>query len=147
MNRALQYLNLLGVLALVILCGVQWQINGRQHDELDRSEKTRAAQAITILNQQITIKGCQADLDEFRQRLALAESQLKDAQQKLAQDAIQIHNLATERDQLRAAMDKWIAAVKERDAALKKALEDRNDAVAKFNDLAGKYNELVKDEK
>ena len=64
----------------------------------------------------------------------------------------QLAAVTRERDQLRATLDKWVAAVTERDAALKQAdkeiqalVSERDGAVAKFNELAGKYNSLVKD--
>ncbi len=54
-------------------------------------------------------------------------------------------------DQLKAALEQWVAAVAQRDDVIKQAGQQiqklagrRNDAMIKFNDLAGKYNGLVK---
>ena len=159
MNRALQVLNFLGVVALALLCGVQWRINRRLNLEVDRLERIRLEQVSQLTERDSTIKGYVADLDDFRTRLTLAESQLKDLDEKLRvmtrernRMATEVETLATQRDQLKASLAQWQAAVAERDTALKTANEqiqkltaDRNEAVTKFNDLAGKYNAIVKD--
>jgi septal ring factor EnvC (AmiA/AmiB activator) len=145
MNRFLQYLNFAGVLALAGLCALQWKENSRLNLAMNDLEMTRLRQSDQIAAQEKTIKGYTADLEDFRQRLTLAESQMKDLQRDL-------DKRTAERAQLRATLDKWVAAVTERDAALKKAgmeiqtlVKERDGAVGKFNDLAGKYNALVKD--
>lgn len=159
MNRALQVLNLLGVLALVALCSAQWRSNRRLNLEVNDLERIRLDQVSKLAERDTTIKGYVADLDDFRTRLTLAESQLKELDENLSaitrernQMATEIETLAAQRDQLKASIAKWQAAVAERDAALKQSGEqiqnlmaDRNDAVAKFNELAAKYNTIVKD--
>ena len=159
MNRALQVLNFLGVVALALLCGVQWRINRRLNLEVDRLERIRLEQVSQLTERDSTIKGYVVDLDDFRTRLTLAESQLKDLDEKLRvmtrernQMATEVGTLAAQRDQLKASLAQWRAAVAERDAALKlsgeqlhKLTADRNEAVVKFNDLAEKYNAIVKE--
>jgi chromosome segregation ATPase len=90
-------------------------------------------------------------LADVRQRLSLAEVDLKDAQDKLAASEQQCNGLIAQRDQLKTTLDKWEAAIADRDRALKQAGDqiqtltaDRNQAVQKFNDLADKYNAVVK---
>ena len=159
MNRALQVLNFLGVVALALLCGVQWRINRRLNLDVDRLERIRLEQVSQLTERDSTIKGYVADLDDFRTRLTLAEFQLKELDEKLRvmtrernRMATEVETLAAQRDQLKASLAQWQAAVAERDTALKtagdqiqKLTADRNEAVTKFNDLAGKYNAIVKD--
>lgn len=158
MNRVLQYLNFLGVVTLAVLCAVQWRANLRLNQEADRLELTRQEQAAKIAEQEKTIKGYVADLDDFRVRLERSETALTETLAKLTaatterdQLAAQRDQLLTQRDQLKATLDKWVAAVKQRDQTLKQAGEqiqklakERNEAIVKFNELVGKYNALVK---
>jgi chromosome segregation ATPase len=140
----MKYFNFIGVVAMAILCGFQWQTNSQLNLEAQALDKTRLQQAATIDQQNRTIKNDSTDLDDLRRRLSLAESALTEAQQKVADDQAEIK-------QLKTALNKWAAAVAERDHALKlagdqiqKLANERNDAILKFNDLAGKYNLVVK---
>jgi chromosome segregation ATPase len=158
-NRALQWINLVGVLALAALCAVQWRVNRRVNLQVIALEQTGDEQAAQIAERDKTIKSYVADLDEFRQRLKLAESQLTELDDKLRltvrerdQLVVDRNALIKLRDELKASLEKWQAAVAERDAALAKATDqikalaaDRNEAVARFNELAEKYNGIVKD--
>src|SRR5205814_2297683 len=127
--------------------------------EVEALERTRQQQEQQIGERDRAIKGYTADLEEFRQRLTLAETQLKELDDKLGAMTRERNRLAAEReqlvkqrDELKTSVEKWTAAVGERDVALKKRGEEiqklaaeRNESVAKFNELAGKYNVLVKD--
>jgi len=133
----MNYLNFAGVIALAVLCSFQWQTNSRINLEAQSLQKTTLEQAGKIDEQTRTIKNDAADLDDLRGRLSLSESALADDEATIKQ--------------LKAAMDKWIAAVAQRDLALKQAsgqiqklATERNEAILKFNDLAGKYNAVVK---
>ena len=153
MNRFLQYFNFIGIIALAVLCSAQWRTNRRLNLEIFDLEKTRLDQLAKIDEQDKSIKGYVADLDELRQRLTLSESALKESQEKFAALAADRDKVIAERDALKTSLDKFTAAVAERDAALKQAgwirfeklAADRNDAISKFNDLADKYNAVVKD--
>jgi chromosome segregation ATPase len=130
--------NFIGVIALAMLCAAQWRTDSRLHLQINDLEKIRIEQSEKITEQEKTIRGQSADLDDFRSRLMLCESQLTQSEELVAH--------------LKAALDKWIAAVDARDKAIKQAgvllqklAGERNDAVTKFNDLASKYNALVKD--
>ena len=154
MSRIVQGLNLLGILALAALCGVQWHADHRLQMQLLGQEKSRIELADKLAEAERTIKGDVADLEDFRGRLTAADAALKDLQGKVKGDRTESDKVATERDQLKASagamkstLDKWMAAVAERDQALKqldaqvaKLAADRNDAVVKYNDLAAKYN-------
>ena len=124
---------------------------GQSQDHRSGKDSARIRR-LKIADQDKTIKGYLADLDDLRQRLTLSEAALKDAEDKFNALAAERDKLVVERDQLKASLDKWTAAVAARDAALKQANEQlksitdqRNDAVSKFNDLANKYNSIVKE--
>ena len=163
--KFLGYFNLLGVLALAVLCVFQWEVNRRLNLEHVSLDMTRQVQAQKIAELEKTIAGDKADLNDFRKRLEQAEAAIKaneativkvtdERDQAAAQrDAVTIERdrAMADRDALQADLQKWVDAVKQRDAALKKegeerlqAQKDRNDAVVKFNDLVGKYNDAVK---
>jgi septal ring factor EnvC (AmiA/AmiB activator) len=145
MNRVLQWINLLGVLALAGLCAVQWSVNRRLNLTTQALERTRIEHEAKIAEQAKTIRNQAADLDEFRTRVRLSEDALADAEKKL-------QAMQSERDQLAASLEQWKAAVTQRDIVIKqaaaeiqKALDERDAAVKQFNDLATKYNAMVKD--
>jgi chromosome segregation ATPase len=143
MNRFFLIFNFLGVAVLCVLCAAQWQTNSRLENNVERLDKTRIKQSAKIAEQATTLKDDAADLNDLRQRLSMSESELKDA-------VAERDRFAAEGRQLKAALDKWMAAVAARDAALRQAGDqiqrlsnERNDAVRKFNDLAEKYNALA----
>jgi len=145
MNRVLQWINLLGVLALAGLCAVQWSVNRRLNLTTQSLERTRIEQEAKIAEQANTIRDQAADLDEFRNRVRLSEDALADVEKKL-------RTLQRERDQLAASLDQWKAAVAQRDVVIKQAaaeiqtaVAERNAAVKQFNDLATKYNAMAKE--
>jgi chromosome segregation ATPase len=143
MNRFFLIFNFFGVAVLCVLCGAQWQTNTRLENSVEQLDKTRIEQSAKISAQEITLKENAADLTDLRQRLSMSESEMK-------KTVIERDRFAAEGKQLKAALDKWMAAVAARDAALRQAGDqiqklssERNDAAQKFNDLAGKYNALV----
>jgi len=151
MNRLMNSFNFVGVLVLTVLCIIQWQANSQFNAQLNRANQTRLDQAAKLVEQEATLNQNATDLADVRQRLSLAEVDLKDAQDKLAASEQQCNGLIAQRDQLKATLDKWEAAIADRDRALKQAGDqiqtltaDRNQAVQKFNDLADKYNAVVK---
>jgi septal ring factor EnvC (AmiA/AmiB activator) len=144
MNRFFSLFNFAGVAVLCVLCCVQWNANSRLEDNVEQLDQTRIEQSAKIVEQDRTLKDDAADLEDLRQRLSMSESELKTTM-------VERDRFAAEDKQLKAALDKWIAAVKERDAAIKQAGDliqklaaERNDAIGKFNDLVDKYNALVK---
>jgi chromosome segregation ATPase len=151
MNKIIGYLNLVGVLALMGLCVVQWGVNSRL-DGVDRQlSKSLEEQIDKVADQEKTLKQDATDLEDVRQRLAISEGALRDCQAKAAAAVAQGNAVTAQRDQLKADLDKCTAAVAARDDALKQANEqvqrlagERDDAVKRFNDLAEKYNALSK---
>ena len=159
MMRTIQWINFAGVLAVAGLCGSQWRTNRTLHLQVNDLEKARFGLLDQLAERDHSIQGLTADLEEFRARLTLAESQMKELEAKLSlvlrernKLSLERDQLVAERNQLKVAVEQWTAAVHERDAAIKSAaaqaaklISDRNDAVVRFNDLVAKYNILVKD--
>lgn len=152
MNRFLQWFNLAGVLALALLCVLQWRMNRQLNLDLNAAEKTRQKQATRLDDQEKWLKGGASDLDGFREQLTRAATSLKETEAKLAALDRQVKQLTNERDQLKTSVTNWAAAVAARDVQLTKAgadlqklAADRNAAVLKFNEVATKQNELVKE--
>jgi len=150
MNRLLQYVNLLGVAALAVLCAFQWSANRSVNLEANSLEKTRLDLTAKAEQQAKDLKGQAADLDVFREQLSVATVSLKEAQTKLAKAELAIAQLETEREQLKTSVTNWAAAVATRDERLKEAADqlqklavERNEIVAKFNKLAVTHEETV----
>jgi len=144
MNRIITNLNFLGVVALAILCMIQWQNNSKIFGQMGRLNQIRLDQATKLAEQDATLNQNSTDLADLRQRLSLAESDLKTTRDDLTAANQQ-------RDQLKTALDKWTAACAARDEQIKQAAQqiqtlttERDQAILKFNDLADKYNWVVK---
>jgi chromosome segregation ATPase len=152
MNRFLHWFNLAGVLALALLCVLQWRMNRQLNLDLNAAAKARQQQAARLDDQEKRLKGGASDLDGFREQLTRATASLKETELKLAALDRQVKQLTNERDQLKTSVTNWAAAVTARDtqlrqagADLKKLADDRNAAVLKFNEVATKQNDLVKE--
>jgi chromosome segregation ATPase len=157
MNRFLQWFNLFGVVCLMALSAMQWNLNRLANVKAAHLETIRLQQVQDLADRDKTIQGLTSDLDDFRSRLTLAESQLKELEDKLykmtqARDQLikQRDQLTAERDTLKKTLDEWVAAVTIRDQALRKAGDDmkklaeqRNDVINQFNALAVRYNKVV----
>lgn len=151
MNRTITLLNFLGVLALVALCARQWSTNDRLKQRADSLGAQNHAQADQLTAKDKAIQQDQSDEADLRQRLSISEASAQAMRDKLAATTAERDRIASERVQLRAALDKWIAAVSARDAAIRQASGEiqtlstqRNDAIVKFNQLVDKYNQLAK---
>jgi chromosome segregation ATPase len=151
MNRVFAVFNFFGVLVLCVLCAIQWQVNSRVNRRAISLDEIRQQQATKLADSDKTIRAYTSDLEDLRQRLSLSESQLKELDEKLSHEIAERNQLAAERDDLKIALGKWMAAVAERDKTINQARDElqklateRNDAVQKLNDLADKYNKLVK---
>jgi chromosome segregation ATPase len=152
MNRFLQYVNLIGVAALAVLCVVQWKANRRVNLEASALEKTRQELTSKVAGHEKTIKGQAADLDTFREQLSLATTSLKETETKLTKAVRENVQLEAEREQLKISITNWAAAVTARDERIKEANdrlkklgEDLNASIRKFNELAETHGKLVKD--
>ncbi len=72
MNRTLNYLNLVGVVLLAVLCALQWRRDSRLNLLAIDLEKTRQAQASKLAEQDAMLKQNASDLDDLRDRLERA---------------------------------------------------------------------------
>jgi uncharacterized coiled-coil DUF342 family protein len=152
MNRPLRYVNFVGVLALAVLCVIQWRTNRELNLEVGQLEKARLEQSAKLAQQEQAIQGCASDLDRFREQLSGAKATLRKLEAKLGKAEHEAAQAGIERDQLKVSVTNWANAIALRDERLKKATDElqkliteRSDVVAKFNELAEKYNEAVND--
>ncbi len=143
-------LNLIGVLALGVLCVSQWRMNRQLHGELDRLEEVRREQAAKLDERDRTINGQQADLDALRAHLTRVTGELGTSEELARQLTRQVAQLEDERAQLQEGGRKWADAVAARDGQIRSAQEQlrevvgrANETVTKYNELAGQYTALV----
>lgn len=152
MNRFLERLNLIGVIALAILCAFQWRVNRDVNTELNRLQKARQEQSAKAAEQEKTIAGQGADLEMFRAQLASARTGEKELRTRLAEAERASRQSEAEAEQLKSSLTNWVAAATQRDKQLERAAADlkslaeaRDDAIDKYNELARKHNQLVQD--
>ena len=143
MNRALTWINLLGVLALAALCVLQWRANRDLNLQVNSLESTRLALSARLGEQAARLRGLAADLERFRDQLAATTLSLKDAETKLRSSEHLAVQLARERDQLKESTAQWSSAVALRDDRLRVANASIHDLDTRLNDTASKYNALV----
>ena len=150
--KRLQYVNLVGVLALAALCVVQWQRDRNLNLEVNRLETARQDQDAKLTEQEQIVRGLNADLAQFKEQFGKAQTELSDARQKLRMFERDVRQLTGERDQLKISVTNWANAVSVRDERLKEAgaqvdrLNDElNASIRKFNELATNHNAVVKD--
>lgn len=143
-------LNILGVLLLAGLCGIQWRNESRLHHQVDDLLRTQFDLEKTIDDQGKTIDGLTKDLALFKNQYAATKAELDETLSLLRKAENNILLLTAERDQLKEAVAAWQDAVKERDAHIEEAnlrikefAEALNESITKYNDLAVKYNEVV----
>lgn len=152
MNRFLPWFNLLGVVALALLCAVQWRANRAAHLALHRLERTEVRQAGQLAEQTKTVAGQADDLASLRQHAHRLAEELSRSTAQLAAAKQALHQSTSEVGQLKASVTNWAAAVAARDERLRQAASERralagerNAQVEKFNELAARHNKLVKD--
>ncbi len=150
MNRTLSYVNGAGVLALAILCVWQWRANRNAAIEVHRLTRVEQQQAAKLDEQQKSAEACAADLNQFRDQVARAHSNIVEVETRLRTAEHELAQAINERDQLKGSMSHWTQAVASRDARLKEVGEqlqelatERNKVVQQFNEVAGKYNGVV----
>ena len=141
--KRLGWINLLGVLALAVLCAVQWQRDRRLNLEINLLERGRLAQQEKISEQEKAAAGVSADLARFKEQFKEAHTDANDAR-KAVRDFEQKHEqIIRERDQLRMSVTNWSAAVTARDESLKQANERLRDTTLRLNESILKFNELA----
>ena len=106
MIRILPYFNFLGVIGLAALCVVQWQNNRQLNLNNIALDQIRQNQANKLAENDRTIQGQAADLEEFRGRLTLSEAQLKERIRKFGEHKTMI--IVTHRSSLMDLADRII---------------------------------------
>jgi len=151
MNDQLKYVNLLGVLALTVLCLCQWTHDRRLNLQLKRLDQVRLEQSAKIDEQASQLKGLNEDLGQLKTSLATERSLRSQVQQKLETAQAASEQLTLERDQFKTAISNWANAVALRDERMKEAnarieelAADLNASVRKYNALVTNYNAVVK---
>ncbi|MHB1308304.1 MAG: hypothetical protein ACYDC1_00165 [Limisphaerales bacterium] len=152
MNRFLWAFNLVGVIALTVLCVLQWRANRQVQLETIALHRAHLEQEARLSDQERTLGGQAEDLEQLRGQLSRTLNSLKVAESNRLTAESDLHQTLAERDQLRSGLSNWTAAVTIRDQRLQEAaaqLErlagERDEAVREFNDLASRFNALVKD--
>jgi chromosome segregation ATPase len=150
--KALQHINLLGVLALAVLCAAQWQRDRQLNLHVNRLEKVRFDQASRLAQQEETVRGLGADLAHFKARFTKSERELNDALQKTITAEREVRHLTVERDELKSRIGDWATAVATRDERLQQAnghvaqlSDELNAFIRRFNELATNHNQVVKE--
>ena len=152
MNRRLQFLNLFGVIALAVLCVVQWLRDSRLNLEVNQLGTTRQNQQQKISRQEEDLYELSDDLARLKDQVKAEHDDLEATRLKLRASENMVAGVSAKRDQLRESVTNWAAAVNERDTLLKEAngriqslSEDLNSAIRKYNELTTNYNSVVKD--
>lgn len=150
MNRKLQLFNTIGVLALAVLCIVQWRANRTYNLEVNRLEQVRIDHEAQVEDLSKKLKGYTEDLESFRQQIARTTESSRDVDKKLSAAERQVAQLASENEQLKTSVTNWTAAVTLRDDRLKEAnarlqtlSEQLNSNIVAYNKLATNYNQVV----
>ncbi len=150
--KRLDYLNLIGVLALAALCVAQWRRDRQLNLEINQLENVRLQQEAKIVEQERSMHGLDEDLVHFKEQFLKAETATTESGQKLRAAEREIRQLTLERDQLKGSINNWASAVTARDerlteanAQIRRLADELNASIRKFNELATNYNATVKD--
>jgi chromosome segregation ATPase len=148
--KRLDCFNLIGVLALAVLCCAQWRHDRQVHMEVNQREKAIMELSRKLSEAEQNAKAAADDLTEFKTQFAKSRNDLADSLQKLRLAERQTNQLTLERDQLKAGITNWAAALSIRDERLKEAnleitrlSQELNASVLKFNELVKNYNRAV----
>ena len=150
MNRFLQWTNLAGVLVLCAVCIAQWRSSRALNLEINALEKQRIEHTGQLAEQDRTLKRQAADLEEFRDQLSRASTELQTARTRSRDLERELGHARSEAEQLKASVAEWAEAVRLRDdriqeanARITEAADQLKDSVTKYNALASDYNEVV----
>ncbi len=166
--KRLHYINLIGVLALALLCVAQWKINRSLNLEIVRLDKLVQEQTLELQDQQRAAKGLATDLDTFRSQITRLNEEAQERAKTLNAAQALARQLERDRDQLRQSVTNWAkthaelgerhktetaqlreavatweSAVKTRDARLKEANERIQSLGGQLNDGVARYNQLA----
>ena len=150
MNVKLNWFNLIGVVALTVLCVIQWQHDRRLNLELNRSERSQMEQAAKLAEETRALDGVTQDLSQLKGSLAEKQAALlqsvRDQQRSNRSNLV----LAAECARLKAAITNWSDTVNlqnsrigEANARIEQLAADLNASILKFNELVTNYNAVA----
>ncbi|HEX4123163.1 MAG TPA: hypothetical protein VHY37_00440 [Tepidisphaeraceae bacterium] len=150
MSRFLQWLNLFGVIALAVLCCVQWSINQRLLNKIAQLEQTNHRQSAAVADLNRKLSDDATELVAVRQRLDISESARHTDEAKIGKLEADRDRMSLEAARYKKATEAWIAASNARDAVIQQANASIKElsaryaaAVAKYNELVGRYNQIT----
>ena len=150
MKPGLQHFNLLGVLALALLCVVQWQHDRRLNLQLNQSERLRREQATRIGDLEAAQKGLNEDLGQIKQAFSAKQRAGAQVDHELALNLSTNQLLRAEQERLKSALTNYTQTVAIQNERIKEAnhrIEDLasnlNESIRKFNDLVTNFNGVV----
>jgi chromosome segregation ATPase len=150
MKPGLHYSNLLGVLALALLCVLQWQHDRRLNLQLNQSERLRGEQAAKIGELEAAQKGLNEDLGQIKQAFSAKERAGAQAEHELALNLGTNQLLKAEQERLKSALSNYAQTVAIQNERIKEAnhrieglASNLNESIRKFNDLVTNYNGVV----
>ena len=148
--KALHLFNLIGILLLAGLCGLQWKIDQELNTKIDGLESTRKAQEQLITEQTNQLALLRKDFAALGEKFTEVSGKAEKVEGELIDSNRKVKLLTIERDNCKDAVTEWQAAVKQRDERITEAnnritklANDLNSQVAKFNSLATNYNDTV----
>jgi chromosome segregation ATPase len=144
MNRIMTAINFFGVLALGVLCLLQWGQIGRLNSEAVVAAREADNQAVAITKEKTAREKSEADLADVRDRLAASQDAVETNHTRAVTAERSAAALAATVDQYKAAVAKRDAVLAEQQAAVKRLVTERDDARNQYNQVVTKYNELAK---
>lgn len=148
--RNLERWNLIGVIAVAILCLSQWHRNRELNRELNLQIRRNHELTTQLDDRERDVELARTESNGFKDRLALTELNETKLKEELGQSFTTLRRLELERSQLRMAISNWQEAVvirdrrlSESDQAQRKLTDSLKEGTARYNQLATNYNTLI----
>lgn len=150
MKAGLHYFNLLGVLALAILCVAQWQHDRQLNLDLNRSERLRLEQTAKIGGLEAARKGLEEDLGQLKAAFSAQQGANAQVARDLVLSISTNQQLLAEQQTWRATLTNYAQTVaiqndriKEANARIEALASNLNQSIGKYNRLVTNYNAVV----
>jgi chromosome segregation ATPase len=144
MNRIMTAINFFGVLALGVLCLLQWGQIGRLQADAVAAARKADDQAAALSKEKQAHDRAESDLADVRDRLATSQAEVAENRKRAVTAERSVAAVTATVEQYKTAVAKRDAVLAEQDSAIKKLVADRDQARAQYNQLATKYNDLAK---
>jgi predicted nucleic acid-binding Zn-ribbon protein len=136
MNRIMTVINFTGVIALGIVCVLQWGQIGRLQSDAVTAAREAEEQSAALSKEKEARGRAETDLAEVRDRLAASESAVESNRARAITAERSLASALATMEQYKTAVAKRDAVLGEQQAVVKRLATERNDAVAKYNELA-----------